>query len=301
MRFPNNLLLKDLRSVKLSNNGFIIALFFFLFLSVTNIYGQQSQRVKPTDSSSVWTTVKYDANASWRSIKHAVTRPLHWKGQDFAKFGGLIAGTAAISIVDDETSRFFTQYQETSPRPLDSYGFYYAKPGNFLIASVSLYGFGLLTKNEDIRKTGVLVISSSLVAGYSQIMARTVVGRARPKSGFGKYDFKPFNGTQKYFSFPSGHTVLAVTLGHSLAKQFDNIWVKAGIYAISTLPPLSRLINGEHWLSDIAFGAAYGIIVVDCMDRFLFKTDTYSYKKKDKKVAWNFTFGANTIGVVGTF
>ncbi|EDM43968.1 PAP2 family protein [unidentified eubacterium SCB49] len=275
-----------------------------LFCVIAFLFSFQSsaqERTKPTDSSSVWTTVKYDANASYRSMKHAVTRPLQWKGEDFAKFGGLIAGTAIISLSDNQTSNFFTQQQNTYPRFLDDYGFYYAKPVNFLIASASIYGFGLVTKNEQIRKTGVLIISSSVVAGYSQILARTAVGRARPHSGFGKYAFEPFAGTQDYFSFPSGHTVLAVTMAHSIAKQFENVWVKSGIYALATLPPLSRLINGEHWLSDVAFGAAYGIIVVDCMDRFLFNTDTYNYKNKEKKITWNFSFGANQIGVVGTF
>lgn len=278
--------------------GFFLTAFILLSLPLQMT---AQQRTKPADSSSVWTLAKYDANASYRSMKHAVTRPLHWKGDDFAKFGGLIAGTAIISLGDRESSDFFTQYQDSYPQLLDDYGFYYAKPVNFLIASASIYGFGLLTKNEQVRKTGVLIISSSVVAGYSQILARTAVGRARPKSGFGKYAFEPFSGTQEYFSFPSGHTVLAVTMAHSIAKQFDSIWVKSGIYALATLPPLSRLINGEHWLSDVAFGAAYGIIVVDCMDRLLFNTDTYSYKKKDKKIAWNFTFGTNQIGVVGTF
>jgi len=256
---------------------------------------------KPADSSSVWTLAKYDARNSFNSITHAVTRPLHWKGEDFAKFGGLIAGTAIISLVDNETSNFFTQYQDTYPEPLDDYGFYYAKPGIFLAASASIYGFGLLTKNEQVRKTGVLIISSSVVAGYSQILARSAFGRARPNSGFDKYEFRPFDGTADFLSFPSGHTVLAVTMAHSIAKQFDNVWVKTGIYALATLPPLSRLINGYHWLSDVAFGAAYGIIVVDCMDRFLFNNNRYTYKNKEKKVAWNFTFSSNQIGIIGTF
>ena len=290
--------------LKQSTSSYKNTLSLFLFCVLSIVFSYQSiaqQRTKPTDSSSVWTMVKYDANASYRSMKHAVTNPIRWKGKDFAKFGGLIAGTAIISLSDNPTSDFFTQQQNTHPKILDDYGFYYAKPVNFLIASASIYGVGLITKNEKIRKTGVLIISSSVVAGYSQILARTAVGRARPKSGFGKYAFEPFAGTQEYFSFPSGHTVLAVTMAHSIAKQFDNVWVKSGIYALATLPPLSRLINGEHWLSDVAFGAAYGIIVVDCMDRFLFKTDTYDYKKKDKKITWNFTFGTDQLGVVGTF
>lgn len=271
----------------------------FLFCGLTAISAQQLR--KPTDSTTIWKTFKYDTNASWRSIKHTVTRPLHWKGNDFAKFGGMILGTAILSASDRETYDFFKRQESSIPQPIQEYGFYFAKPQNYLMANVGIYGFGLFTKNEQIRKTGVLILSSSMIAGYLQIFARTAIGRARPYTGENPFTFKPFESTQEYFSFPSGHTVLGIAMAHSIAKQIDNTWVKIGIYSLGSIPAYSRLIEGEHWLSDVAFGAVLSIVTVNTIDKFLFNTKTYDYPKKEKQVSWNLKFSGSQIGVVGTF
>ena len=278
--------------------GYVIILLFTICFS-TNI---SAQRIgKPVDSTTIWSTFKYDTNASWRSIKHAVTRPLHWKGNDLTKLGGLFVGTAILSAADRETSNFFLRQESSIPQPIQDYGFYFAKPQNYLMANVGIYGFGLLTKNEQVRKTGVLILSSSIVAGYLQILARTAVGRARPLSGESPHTFKPFIGTQHYFSFPSGHTVLGITMAHSIAKQFNNTWVKVGVYTLGSIPAYSRLIAGEHWLSDVVFGAALSIFVVDSIDKYLFDTETYDFPKREKMISWNLKLSGSQIGVVGTF
>ena len=278
-----------------------IIIFFLLFSNYWSIIVAQDKIEISKDSLNTWQTFKYDTNASWRSIKHAVTRPLHWKGKDYAKFGGMVLGTVIISATDRETSNFFRQQDDSFPQPIQEFGFYFASPQNYLMANAGLYGFGLLTKNEQIRKTSVLIISSSITAGYLQIFARTAFGRARPFSGDDPYTFKPFAGNEDYFSFPSGHTVLGITMAHSIAKQFDSTWTKIGIYSIGSIPALTRLMDGAHWLSDVAFGAALSIVVVDSIDKFLFNSESYNYPKKQKAITWNFRFSGNQIGFVGTF
>lgn len=278
-----------------------IIIFFLLFSNYWSIIIAQDKIEISKDSLNTWQTFKYDTNASWRSIKHAVTRPLHWKGKDYAKFGGMVLGTVIISATDRETSNFFRQQDDSFPQPIQEFGFYFASPQNYLMANAGLYGFGLLTKNEQIRKTSVLIISSSITAGYLQIFARTAFGRARPFSGDDPYTFKPFAGNEDYFSFPSGHTVLGITMAHSIAKQFDSTWTKIGIYSIGSIPALTRLMDGAHWLSDVAFGAALSIVVVDSIDKFLFNSESYNYPKKQKAITWNFRFSGNQIGFVGTF
>lgn len=283
------------------NRHFLIL--YVLFFSYCAITVAQDKTVisNANDSLNTWQTFKYDTNASWRSIKHAVTRPLHWKGKDYATFGGMVLGTVIVSAADRETSDFFRGQDESFPQPIQEFGFYFAAPQNYLMANAGLYGFGLLTKNEQIRKTSVLIISSSITAGYLQILARTAFGRARPFSGKDPYTFKPFNGNEDYLSFPSGHTILGVTMAHSIAKQFDSTWTKIGIYSIGSIPALSRLIDGAHWLSDIVFGAALSIVVVDSIDKFLFNSNTYNYPKKKKLMSWNLRFTGSQIGVVGIF
>ena len=76
---------------------------------------------------------KYDTRYTLKSVGHAFTKPLHWKGKDFAKLGILLGGTAAISLADEAIRDF---------------GWYFGSPQNYFMVNAGLYGFGLFTKNE---------------------------------------------------------------------------------------------------------------------------------------------------------
>jgi hypothetical protein len=77
--------------------------------------------------------------------------------------------------------------------------------------------------------------------------------------------------------------------------------VKTGIYTIGAIPPISRLIDNEHWLTDIAFSAVVSIIVVDGIDAFLYSSKAYDYPERSKTISWNLKINANQIGIVGVF
>lgn len=270
-----------------------------LFFTSNSISGQTM--ATPSDTATTWQLLKYDANRTVKGITHAVTRPLHWKGKDFEKLGGIVLGSVMLSALDQPSSDFFRRQEKDVPMVIREFGFYFGQPQNYLMANAGIYGFGLLTKNEKIRRTSVLILSSAATAGYIQIFARTAFGRARPLGEDGPFTFKPFKGGDKYYSFPSGHMVLGMTMAHSIAKQFDNIWLKIGIYSVGSIPGFSRLLSGKHWLTDVAVGTALAIVVVDSVDKFLFGTNSYNVSKKEKKVSWNFRIGGSQLGVVGTF
>lgn len=253
------------------------------------------------DSLSIWNAMKYDAKYIVKGVGHSLTRPIHWKGEDFTKLGILLAGTATMSLADESFRDWTQQSRDDYPKILRDFGWYFGSPQNYFAANAGLYAFGLITKNEKVRKTSVLIISSSITTGVLQSFLKTTVGRARPASGFDNYTFKPFSGESTYRSFPSGHTILSITMAHSIAKQFENTWVKIGIYTLGALPPISRIVDNAHWLTDIAFSTALSIIVVDCIDNYLFKEHAYDYPAKKKYMSWNLRFGGNQIGVVGTF
>lgn len=266
-----------------------------------NVIAQQLQNSKPSDTASTWQLFKYDTNNTWKGIKHAVTRPIHWNNKDLTKFGGLVIGSAILSISDESTSDFFRRQEGNFPQPIQEFGLYFGHPQNYLLANAGLYGFGLFTKNEAVRKTSVLIISSSITTGYIQIISRSIFGRARPLAERGAHTFKPFSNESEFLSFPSGHTVFGMTMAHAIAKQFDSPWTKAGIYTIGSIPGFSRLLNGKHWLTDVAFSTIMSIVVVDSIDKLFFESEAYYYPKKEKTISWSFRFSGNQIGFIGTF
>jgi membrane-associated phospholipid phosphatase len=264
-------------------------------------YGQSLESKKDKDTTSIWQLMKHDATYTAKGVGYSLSRPIYWKAKDFTKMGTLIAGTALLSLADDPVRDFASNGREHVPEILRDFGWYFGSPQNYFMANAGLYGFGLLTKNEQVRKTSVLIITSSITSGLIQSFTKTAIGRARPGTELGNHSFSPFSKEGRFHSFPSGHTILSVTMAHSIAKQFDNIWIKTGIYAIGAIPPMSRLIDDAHWITDIAFSTALSIIIVDGVDKFLFNEDAYNYPKRPKTISWNITFGSNTIGVVGQF
>ena len=215
--------------------------------------------------------------------------------------GIMVLGTIAVSTIDDEANTFFERQEPNVPKVVKDFGWYTGNPQNYSVATAGIYGYGLFSRNEKVRKTGVLIIASSFTSGLLQSIGKTAIGRARPTANLGSTSFDPFSKESKFHSFPSGHTVLSITMAHSIAKQFDGTGTKIGIYTLGSIAPISRLLDGAHWLSDIAFSAALSIIVVDCIDKFFFNSDAYSYHQKEKKISWNFKFSTNQIGIVGVF
>ncbi len=281
-------------------NSLSRAIFIILICCKVSI-AQQLLQNKPGDTATTWELLKYDAKWAFHGVTHAFSRPAHWKKKDFTKLGILVLGTLAISTIDDEANTFFERQEPNVPKVIKDFGWYVGNPQNYFVATAGIYGYGLFSRNEKVRKTGVLIIASSFTSGLLQSIGKTGIGRARPTEGVGSGSFDPFSSESGYHSFPSGHTVLSVTMAHSIAKQFEGTGTKIGIYTLGAIAPFTRLLEGAHWLSDIAFSAALSIIVVDCIDKFLFNSDAYSYPKKEKKISWNLKFSTNQIGIVGVF
>lgn len=252
-----------------------------------------------SDSKKIWNTVKYDGTSGLKGIGNAFTQPLRWQKNDFIAAGAFLTGTGFLYLADNEAQRYFSQQEEHAPQILQDFGWYFGCPQNFFMVSAGIYGFGLITNNENVRYTGVLIISSAVASGLFQSITKHAIGRARPNEG-NRNDFEAFSNNSGFHSFPSGHAILSFTMAHAIAKQFDSFWVKTGIYAIGAIAPISRLWKNAHWISDIGFGTAFSIVIVDGMDNFMKRNKRYKYKSP-KQVSWQLKVGYGTVGLVGSF
>ncbi|MBM1105542.1 phosphatase PAP2 family protein [Aurantibacter crassamenti] len=270
----------------------LITLLFVL--SFSNMIAQDSIHNK---SESRWKMFKYDAGNMFKSVGHSYIQPLHWKGKQWAQFGGLIAGTGFIYLSDEETSSIMKANKEGVPLLIRDYGEFYGNPENNYMVTSGVYFAGLITKNEKLRRTGVLLIASATSTGLLQQIVKSVVGRARPVAGLGKDTFDPFEKHRNYHSFPSGHALMAFTNAYAIGKQFKSPWVKAGIYTVGAIPGISRLWDGQHWLSDVVFSWALSIVTVECINRYLDRKYNQKYNSDSKNLSWNINFGPGTLGV----
>lgn len=272
--------------------------FLFFLLSFNSIAQETEIQETEIQKETTLELLKEDGLLMWGGLKSAYTKPFHWEKDDWLTFGGIAAGTAIMYIYDEQTSEYFINQSEGAPQMLKEIGWYYGSPQNFFMISAGIYGYGLFAKNEAFRHTGVLIISSAVATGLIQTISKNAFGRARPSQEVGSRKFKFLSKESGYHSFPSGHSILSFTASHAIAKQFDNIWVKGGIYAVGLIAPISRLWIGAHWLTDVTLGMVLGVVIVDGIDNFL---QQKKLQNKEKLINWNVNIGVGTVGLIGTF
>lgn len=270
---------------------------YFLLITLSiSLYS--NAQVKPVDTLDTrWKMFTHDMGTIFKSVGHSYSRPFHWKGKQWTDFGMVVGGTGFVYLFDDNTSQFIRNNREGVPQWIRDYGETYGNPENNYLATSGVYFTGLILKNEKLRRTGVLLVASATSAGLLQQVLKSAVGRARPLARLGKDTFDPFNSSRNFHSFPSGHAILAFTNAYAIAKQFKNPWLKAGIYTVGAIPGISRVWDGQHWLSDMVFAFAISIATVESIDRYLDSKYDQKYNDQDKKVSWNLTFGPRQVGL----
>jgi membrane-associated phospholipid phosphatase len=114
-----------------------------------------------------------------------------------------------------------------------------------MAAAMATYTIGRSTSNVKVRMLGADLFRAQIVAQALTQGIKFSVDRTRP------------DGTA--YSFPSGHTASAFATAAVLER---NLGWKAGVpaYAAAAYVAASRVQDQRHYLSDVAFGAAIGIV-----------------------------------------
>ncbi|MFC4221393.1 phosphatase PAP2 family protein [Flagellimonas marina] len=269
------------------------------FIALLTILPLAAQDLQSEKKKTLWNDFTYDVGNIFGGVGYSYSRPFHWKGNDWANFGYLAGGTLLLFTVDEEVNHWKNGFQEDIPDFVIDYGHEYGSPENNYMLTGGVYLAGLFTKNEKLRRTGVLLIASATAGGFLQQVSKRIIGRARPKSGAGSATFDPFHldRVYDYDSFPSGHAMLAFSNAYAIAKQFKSPWVKAGLYTVGSIPGLVRVVDDFHWVSDVVFSTVLSIFIVESIDRYLDSKYNEKYNDQSKNISWNLSFGPSTMGV----
>jgi membrane-associated phospholipid phosphatase len=114
-----------------------------------------------------------------------------------------------------------------------------------MAGAFSTYALGRATGSSTATALGADLISAQIISQTLTQAIKFSAGRTRP------------DGTS--YSFPSGHSATSFATAAVMQRHFG--W-KAGIpaYAVATYVAASRIETQRHYLSDVAFGAAIGIV-----------------------------------------
>nr|WP_220482986.1 phosphatase PAP2 family protein [Rufibacter quisquiliarum] len=125
----------------------------------------------------------------------------------------------------------------------------------FFVPIVGLYSFNLFSSQNkhDIRRQTGLLLASGLLTTAMTYPIKISTGVERP------------NGEPR--AFPSGHTSYAFTIATIVDKEFrdKSPWISVGSYTIASATGVMRVLNNEHWMSDVLAGAGIGILSVNAV------------------------------------
>ncbi len=251
-----------------------------LLLIVINIFNLNAQNdTSFYKKENFFRRIGNDGKLTVQTIGYTYAQPFRWKKRDWMRFGGSIAISAAITLVDEPISDWFLRNQTSKLDGIADIGDFLGQPEHNYPFMFAVWGTGVIFNNEWLRDTGILLFASVTTSGILQTLAKDVVGRARPEAGTGAYAFKPFGG-RAYHSFPSGHTMLALATAWIMAHQVKFMPLKVVFYGIPILVGLSRIYDQAHFTSDVLLGSALGIACAEAVIRLY---PTFKKKLRDKQ------------------
>jgi membrane-associated phospholipid phosphatase len=167
----------------------------------------------------------------------------------FTPVNGIIAGvggaaSAAVHPKDDEIAAKI--YQPSGGR----HDFFRAGAtvGDGVEQSAFALGMYIIGRASHSARVGALgadLVDAQIVNGVLTQGLKAAVDRRRP--------------TGSKHSFPSGHTSATLATA-SVIEQHYGWKVAAPFYALGGYVSLSRMVDNQHWASDVIFGTAVGIV-----------------------------------------
>ena len=246
-----------------------------------------TEQVEVKSDDDFWKLFKEDSLWSFRSrngylpmflqnMKSQLTSPSRiTEGQVFFLIAA--AGlTTSLYNFDQEVDKKFKPLkdehkwiEQTSPH-LTELGDYYGYSFLILAGATSL-----VSKNHKLLHTTILASQSALSAGIWARVGKTLTGRMRPGATYGDkvynsdHWFGPFGefnkkergtrGIGAYDSFPSGHTAAAFSIATVFAGRYaDRKLVPWIAYTLAATVAVTRMVEHEHWASDLIPGALIG-------------------------------------------
>jgi len=112
--------------------------------------------------------------------------------------------------------------------------------------AVTIYAIGRGIDDRRVSHMGSDLIQAEAISELIVESLKYTVRRERPNHGSG-------------WSFPSGHAADTMAFATALERHLDwRFFVPA--YALASYVAMSRLNYNEHYVSDVVFGSAVGII-----------------------------------------
>jgi len=204
--------------------------------------------------------LKSFAQDGWGILK----APASWNGKNWGRLALSGAFVAVAVSADQDLKRIADRYPKYA-LPLNvTNGF-----GNGLI-TLPIAGViwleGRYRNNQHTQLVGLNVAKAFVLSRVMVQVPKYVFQRYRPVDAPGDpllFD-GPF-GRYTHNSFPSGHVTSAFAAAAVFRRAYmdEHRWVPITFYTVALAVGAGRLVQGQHWFSDVIAGAILGQVVGD--------------------------------------
>jgi hypothetical protein len=155
----------------------------------------------------------------------------------------------------------------------------YAPIAELYIADI----LGVKSKNHWFDQTKYLFISNLIASSITYGLKKTI-NKTRPND--------------LSYGFPSGHTTIAFTNAAVLHNEFNENapFLAYSGYAFATATGVFRVINNEHWVSDVLVGAGIGILAANLV-YYMEPFKNFNPFKKSKNISFSPYINQNRYGI----
>jgi membrane-associated phospholipid phosphatase len=187
---------------------------------------------------------------------------LLWSGLFFIVLG------IAMFAVDRRAAHYFHDHISIKLHRAINRTTDWAKGAHWLIISVAIVFLAYLLRVSGHDATWLHRASYAALAFIACLATGTIIlhilkimlGRRRPRDELehGFFGFMPFGFDLQYDSFPSGHALTIVCVAvvlSGLFPAFAPLWFVIALYLAMT-----RALGNAHFLSDVSFGIAIGLL-----------------------------------------
>lgn len=118
---------------------------------------------------------------------------------------------------------------------------------------------GVLAHRPALTRSALRVGAAVILSSAVTQAGKRVIGRRRPYQDpdLDADDFAPLSGAT---SLPSGHSAAAFAFATALGDATGSLPAKIGLYALAAGTAWARIVQRDHWLSDVVAGAGVGIV-----------------------------------------
>jgi membrane-associated phospholipid phosphatase len=237
-------------------NRIIISLVICIFSFNAKVLGQGKSL---TDT--VHTSVIQDINLGLNDGVRLLKSPAGFTSKDWIILGGIVGVTTSSLFIDKTIRETAAKNHSAAMDNITEIGHDYGNGLYMVLLSGAAYLTGKIIKNNEIEGTGRMLLEAIAYSGIITTVLKVGLGRARPYTGNGAYDFFNFSIKNDYLSMPSGHSTVAFAVSSVLAAKIKNTYASIALYSLACLTMYQRIYSDSHWFSDTFLGAAVSTVI----------------------------------------